>query len=123
MKNLQNSTPSKWARERIKNGNANNTVAPQNSSKDDQEGADLFKIWSDRVEPLLKDFSTLVHDLTKDIVALFKEDKNLPGEQLMKRLGGDFLVNILEIVKKLLQAIVSAVAKIVLIVKLFGNLK
>ena len=107
----------------MKNGNAKNTVAPQNGSKNDKEGADLVKIWSDRVEPLLKDFNILVDDLAKDIAALFKEDKNLSQEALMKRLGGNLLVNILEIVKKLLQAIVSLVAKVVLIVKSFGNLK
>lgn len=123
MDNLQNSAPSKWAGERMKNGNAKNTVAPQNGSKNDKEGADLVKIWSDRVEPLLKDFNILVDDLAKDIAALFKEDKNLSQEALMKRLGGNLLVNILEIVKKLLQAIVSLVAKVVLIVKSFGNLK
>lgn len=128
----------------MKNGNAKNTVAPQNGSKgmlhrhvvqgpeiwlkqgdteNDKDGADIVKIWSDRVEPLIKDFNTLVENLAKDIASLFKEDKNLSQEALIKRLGGNLLVNILEIVKKLLQAVVSVIAKVILIVKSFGNLK
>ena len=90
---------------------------------DDKAEASLVQIWTDRVEPVLKDFNTLVDDLAKDIAALFKEDKGLSQEALMSRLGGNLLINILEIVKKLLQAVVSVVAKVVLIIKSFGNLK
>ena len=83
----------------------------------------MVNIWDVRVKPLLKNFDRVVEDLAKDIAQLSIEDKNLLQGALLSRLGGNLLVNILEIVKKLLQAIVSIVAKVVLVVKDFGNAK
>ncbi|KAL2679041.1 hypothetical protein Neosp_009797 [[Neocosmospora] mangrovei] len=123
-RDLQDSAPGKWAGERMKNGNAKQTVATTDSSTGtDKQSAELVNIWKDRVEPVLASFNNLVDDLAKDIAILFKEDKNLSQEALLSRLGGNLLVNILEIVKKLLQAIVSVVAKLVLVIKAFGNMK
>ncbi|SPJ74473.1 uncharacterized protein FTOL_04204 [Fusarium torulosum] len=51
------------------------------------------------------------------------EDKDLPQRELIKRLGGNLLKSILEVMEKLLQAIVIVVAKIVSAVKGIGNVK
>jgi hypothetical protein len=57
------------------------------------------------------------------VTALFKKDKDLPQGELIKRMGGNLLVSILEVMKKLFQAIVSVVARIVSAVKGIRNVK
>lgn len=94
-----------------------------NISPDEKGSAEAVKLWDDRIKPLLKSFDKVFDDLAKDIVSLYLNDKNLPQDALWKKLGGNLLVNVLSIIEELLKTIMSLVAKVVLLVKNFGNLK
>ncbi|KAK7434452.1 hypothetical protein CaCOL14_012792 [Colletotrichum acutatum] len=115
-KGLGSDTGSKWVGERMKNGGSTMT-ATQPSESGDAAAVDM---WYDRVVPIVDGFIRLVEDLGKDLAQLF-EDSDMSVGDMFSKLGSNLLVNTLDIIKKLIQALVSVVAKLVLVIKRFGN--
>ena len=75
----------------------------------------------DRVVPLIESVVDLVETLTKDIQNLFREHDDMSVDQLLLKLGGDFLTKVLNVIKNTLKTIVTAVAKLVLLIKDVAN--
>lgn len=91
----------------------NSTLASNN--------AEEVKIWEDRIQPLLKSFTKVAEDLGKDLAQLFDGNNNLSADQILAKAGGDLLINIIDIVKKLLQTLVTLASKLVVLLKSIGN--
>jgi hypothetical protein len=75
----------------------------------------------DRVMPLLASVMDLVDTLTKDIQALFQSDGEVSVDQMLLKLGTNLLSRALTVVKNTLKTIVTAVAKLVLLIKDIAN--
>jgi hypothetical protein len=84
----------------------------------DPADIDLMK---DRVMPLLASVMDLVDTLTKDIQALFQSDGEVSVDQMLLKLGTNLLSRALTVVKNTLKTIVTAVAKLVLLIKDIAN--
>lgn len=80
-------------------------------------------LWNDHVEPLLKSFVSTLEGLGRNIAQLFDGDKKLTPQQLVANMTGQFVSDILEVVKQLLKLLVSLVGKLVEFVKWLGNAK
>jgi hypothetical protein len=115
-KEVGSDTQSKWVGERMKNGGSTMTASQPSESGD----AAAVDMWYDRVVPVVDSFIRLVEDLGKDLAQLF-QDSDMSVGDMFSQLGSDLLANTLEIIKTLIQALVSVVAKLVLVIKSFGN--
>ena len=116
MKQAQQSPGCKWVTERMKNG-SRSISSPSAAPKD----AESVKIWEDRILPLLKSFGTLAEDLAKNMASLFYGNKNMSIDKLLANMGGTLVIDVLEIVQKFLNTIVSLVSKLVILIKNVGN--
>ncbi|KAF7557530.1 hypothetical protein G7Z17_g514 [Cylindrodendrum hubeiense] len=115
-KDVGSNTQSKWVGERMKNGGSM-TAASGSTELGDAAAIDM---WNDRVVPLVDSFIALAEDLGKDLAELF-QDSDMSIGDMFSKLGSNLLVNTLDIIKKLIQALVSVVAKLVVAIKSFGN--
>ncbi|UZP32228.1 hypothetical protein NXS19_000044 [Fusarium pseudograminearum] len=115
-KGLGSDTQSKWVGERMKNGGSTMTASQHSESGD----AATVDMWYGHVVPIVDSFITLVEDLGKDLAQLF-QDSDMSIGDMFSKLGSNLLANTLDIIKKLTQALVSVVAKLVLVIKRFGN--
>jgi predicted PurR-regulated permease PerM len=75
----------------------------------------------DRVMPLLESVADLLDTLTKDIQSLFQSDGKVSVDQMLTKLGMNLLSKALTIVKNTLKTIITAVAKLVLLIKDVAN--
>jgi hypothetical protein len=75
----------------------------------------------DRVVPLLESVTSLVETMAKDIQNLFRGHDGMTVEELLSKLGTDFLSNALKVVKNVLNTIVTAVARLVVMIKDVAN--
>jgi len=73
--------------------------------------------------PLIDSFQWLAETLGKDIMDMFKNNKKMSQEQLFAKLGSNLVVNLIDIVKKIIKTIVSLASKLVSVLKEFGNLR
>ena len=87
----------------------------------DPKDPEIINMWDDRIQPLMKSFTDVAQTLAKDISQLFKGNNNMSTEQLLSKLSGNFLIGVLEVVKKLLNTLVTIVGKLVGLVKDIGN--
>jgi len=79
------------------------------------------QIWEDRIQPLLMSFTKAAEDLAKDLAELFNEGNNLSAGEILAKASGDLLANIIDVVKKILQTLVTLASKLVTLLKSIGN--
>jgi hypothetical protein len=118
MEETKSSTQNKWVGERMKNGGS--TTVAKNPAKSGD--AELVSLWYDRLVPLVDSFKRLAEDLGKDLADLF-QNTSMSQADMLSKLASNLLINVLDIVKGLIQALVSVIAKLVLVIKDFGNAK
>ncbi|KAJ5175562.1 uncharacterized protein N7482_001439 [Penicillium canariense] len=136
MTEFQQSPGSKWIGERMKNGSGSMRSPGKSKclrylfssiAQSDPfhllatNNAEEVKLWEDRIQPLLMNFTKVAEDLGKDLAELFTGDNNLSTGELLAKAGGDLLINIIDVAKKILQTLVTLVSKLVVLLKNIGN--
>ena len=66
-------------------------------------------------------FTKVAEDLAKDLAELFNEGNNLSAGEILAKASGDLLANIIDVVKKILQTLVTLASKLVTLLKSIGN--
>jgi hypothetical protein len=75
----------------------------------------------DRVTPLVESIVDLVKTLAEDIQLLFHEQGRLTVNQMLVKLGPDFMSKALNVIKNTLKVVITAAAKLILWIKDVAN--
>ena len=134
MKDFQSNPATRWIGERMKNGSRSMSTSAKgqfssmssrririSTTKIVTKDPAYIDMLENRVLPLINGMVDLTDTLAKHIQDLFHADKDISIDRIRAKLGGDFMVKVLEVIKKILKIILTALAKIVMLVKCLAN--